>query len=296
MELDQLKSFLIVSEEKNITKASERLFITQPALSTKLKLLEDELQVELFIRSSKGMELTETGQILKDEAQKILEAAENFKNIALNLKSEKSGIVRLGVNTNIELLKINKLFSMTNLYSPNIEIHLTQSVSPDILKKIKNKEIDLGFIFGKYKAPKILINTLVDIELCIVGPSSWKKELNSIKSVEELSKYSWIIPPEWCPFSNPLNYFFSQYNILPAKKIFADTEEMINNLVKMEQGLSVMLKEEAEKMIDGKELFILKDYMFNIDLSIAYLSEKLKNPIVETIYNYILEIWDNTNK
>jgi len=71
---------------------------------------------------------------------------------------------------------------------------------------------------------------------------------------------------------------------------------MINKLVKMEQGLSVMLKEEAEKIIDGKELFILKDYMFNIDLSIAYLSEKLKNPIVETIYNYILEIWDNTNK
>ena len=71
MELDQLKAFLIVSEEKNITKASERLFITQPALSTKLKLLEDELQVELFNRSTKGMELTETGQILRDEAQKV---------------------------------------------------------------------------------------------------------------------------------------------------------------------------------------------------------------------------------
>ena len=59
MELDQLKTFIIVAEEKNMTKASERLFITQPALSTKLKLLEDELQVELFNRTSKGMELTD---------------------------------------------------------------------------------------------------------------------------------------------------------------------------------------------------------------------------------------------
>lgn len=292
MELDQLKTFIIVAEEKNMTKASERLFITQPALSTKLKLLEDELQVELFNRTSKGMELTETGEILKVEAQKILEAAEQFKNIALNLKNEKSGIVKLGINTNIELLKINRLFSMTNLYSPNIEIHLTQSVSPDILKKVKNKEIDIGFIFGNNKTPNVKIKKLADIELCIVGPDNWKEELNSIRSVEELSKYSWIIPPEWCPFSYPLNFFFSKNKIIPSKKIFADTEEMINKLVKMEQGLSVMLKEEAEKIIDNKELIILKDYVFNIDLSIAYLSEKLKNPIIETIYNYILEIWD----
>jgi DNA-binding transcriptional LysR family regulator len=79
MELDQLKAFIIVAEEKNITKASERLFITQPALSTKLKLLEDELQVELFNRTPKGMELTETGEILTIEAKKIVDAAEQLK-------------------------------------------------------------------------------------------------------------------------------------------------------------------------------------------------------------------------
>lgn len=296
MELDQLKAFVLVAEEKNITKASEKLFITQPALSTKLKLLEDELQVELFTRTSKGMDLTETGAILKAEAQKIIESSEQFKNIALNLKNEKSGIVRLGINTNIELLKINKLFSMTNLYSPNIEIQLTQSVSPDILKKVKNKELDIGFIFGKFKTQNILIKKLADIELCIVGPMNWKDNLNSLKSVEELSKYSWVIPPEWCPFSNPLNFFFSQNNIVPSKKIFADTDEMITNLVQLEQGLSVMLKDEAKKIIDNKELFILNDYSFNIDLSIAYLSGKIKNPIIKVVFNYILEIWENKNK
>ena len=184
---------------------------------------------------------------------------------------------------------------MTNLYSPNIEIHLTQSVSPDIIKKVKNKEIDIGFIFGKNKSPNIKIKKLANIELCIVGPNNWKEELNSIRSVEELSKYPWIIPPEWCPFSYPLNYFFSQNKIIPTKKIFADTEEMINKLVKMEQGLSVMLKEEAEKIIDNKELLILKDYIFTIDLSIAYLTEKLKNPIIETIYNDIHSVPDPWN-
>ncbi len=296
MELDQLKAFVIVADEKNITKASEKLFITQPALSTKLKLLEDELQVELFTRTSKGMDLTETGVILKTEAQKIIESAEQFKNTALNLKNEKSGIIRLGINTNIKLLKINKLFSMSNLYSPNIEIQLTQSVSPDILKKVKNKEIDIGFIFGKFKTQNILIKKLADIELCIFGPINWENELNSLKSVEELSKYPWIVPPEGCPFSIPLNYFFSQNNIVPSKKIVADSDEMINNLVRLEQGLSVMLKDETKEIIDNKELFILKDYTFNIDLSIAYLASKIKNPIIKVIFNYILEIWENKNK
>ena len=78
MELYQLRSFVIVAEEKNVSKAAKRLFTTPPSVNAHIKDLETEWNVALFDRTARGMKITEQGEILKEKAQQTLQAAQDL--------------------------------------------------------------------------------------------------------------------------------------------------------------------------------------------------------------------------
>lgn len=80
MSLDQLRYFVIVAEEENMTRAATRLFVSQPPLSRQIKALEDELETALFERRHDGVELLPAGERLLKEARSILAAVETLKD------------------------------------------------------------------------------------------------------------------------------------------------------------------------------------------------------------------------
>ena len=88
MELYQLRTFVTVADTGNLTQAAERLFTSQPAVSAHIKALEEELEVKLFDRTSKGMRLTESGTSLRDKAQLVLNASNELKHAAKTLQGE----------------------------------------------------------------------------------------------------------------------------------------------------------------------------------------------------------------
>lgn len=88
MNLKQLRYFLAVAEEKQITAAAKRLFIAQPPLSYQLKQLEKELDVQLFVRTAHGIELTDAGHELQSYAEKIVGLAETAKDQVKKLPRE----------------------------------------------------------------------------------------------------------------------------------------------------------------------------------------------------------------
>ena len=96
MELYQLRSFVAVAELGHLTRAADKLHVSQPALSAQIKALEEELELELFERRSSGMMLTAAGKRLVGEAQKLLSAAQSLRNEARTIKGEVVGVARVG--------------------------------------------------------------------------------------------------------------------------------------------------------------------------------------------------------
>ena len=96
MELYQLRSFAAVAEFAHLTRAAEKLHISQPAVSAQIKALEDELGVVLFERTPSGMVLTSAGRKLLPEAEKVIAAAQVLRSRARAIKGEVSGRVRVG--------------------------------------------------------------------------------------------------------------------------------------------------------------------------------------------------------
>ncbi len=144
MDIKTLQYFLAVASEESITKAAERLHMTQPPLSRQLKDLEEELGKQLFIRGNRKTTLTEDGFILRKRAEEIVELIEKAK-AELSISSENiSGDIYIGGAETEGIRFISKIiFSMQNKY-PHICIHINSGHAEDITEKIDNGIFDFG--------------------------------------------------------------------------------------------------------------------------------------------------------
>lgn len=111
MELYQLRSFLAVAQEGNLTRAAERLFSSQPSVSAHIKALEDESGLRLFDRLPTGMKLTAEGERLRDHAARILDAADHFRSAAQDLRRSVSGELVLAMNNQPKVLRMTEVLA-----------------------------------------------------------------------------------------------------------------------------------------------------------------------------------------
>lgn len=146
----------VLYSQKNLTKAARLLFITQPALTTRLKHMQEELGVKIVTRESRGVHFTPQGEYLVQCADDILaqynKIIEHVRNMNETIGNEVVGTLKLGVSNffaNYELPHILKLFR--NQY-PHVEFKVISGWSKDVTKLIHNKDVHIGFIRGDYSS------------------------------------------------------------------------------------------------------------------------------------------------
>ena len=149
MELYQLKTFVMVAAEENLTRASERLYTSQPAVSAHIKALEEELGVALFIRSKKGMQLTKEGQLLLPKALEILDSAGDLLNQARRLQGKPIGNTRIAVSSNSPHLGIMDFLGVMMNGKRRQNNHLAQKkdlcgVFICVSRKTEDRSLDSG--------------------------------------------------------------------------------------------------------------------------------------------------------
>ena len=148
MELYQLRTFVTVAETGNLTQASERLFTSQPAVSAHVKALEEELGLILFERTSRGMRLTDKGLILRQHAQSVLDSSNDLKIKAKSLQNELSSRLRIGLNSDTQYLRLVDWHTKLMTQHPHLKIELSYASSVELLKQVRNGELDASFFSG----------------------------------------------------------------------------------------------------------------------------------------------------
>lgn len=202
MELRVLNYFLVIANEKNFTKASQLLHITQPTLSRQIAQLEKELGTKLFIRNNHNISLTEDGLILKRRAQEILSLADKtVKELSYNEK-ELEGVINIGCGEFLSSKILGDIIADFRKKYPLVQFDLHSGNGYSVFDRIESGLLDIG-----------LVQTPIDIDKYnyVAMPI---KELWGVYNCEEceLANKEFVEPKDLknVPLIVPMNKFMQQ--------------------------------------------------------------------------------------
>ncbi|MBN3726315.1 LysR family transcriptional regulator [Burkholderia sp. Ac-20379] len=153
MELRQLRYFVAVAEELHFGRAARRLFISQPALSFDIKRFEEQLGTRLLERSSKSVVLTNAGQVLFGEAQRLLQQADEVAKITAQSAHGLAGRLRIGFVNSMLYRGLPEAVARFEAAHPAVEIALREMNTAEQSRALQQRQIDLGFAYwGHYPA------------------------------------------------------------------------------------------------------------------------------------------------
>ncbi len=139
----------MLSEEKNITKAAQKLYLSQPSITYRVQQIEKEFGVPLLIRKKTGVEFTEPGHSLVAYAKKMLTDLQNIKDQMANHSVTIKGTLRLGVSSTFARYKLPELLKNFLDDNPGVEINVKTGWSTDIIQCMIKEEVHIGIVRGE---------------------------------------------------------------------------------------------------------------------------------------------------
>jgi len=267
MDMKQLRYFIAIAEEKNITAAANRLHMSQPPLSLQLKQLEQELGVKLIERTGKSMELTDKGKVLYERALQLVNSVEEIKNELVETDEGKRGVLAVGLNTMSVSGFSNMLHTFHQKY-PLVSLKIVQNDSFYLAESVKTRAIEMAFVRLPLEHRGLTYHHLVNEPFVFVS-----KEKTGVISLKEISDMPLIIPStEGLGIYNTILEAFSKHN-LPLKSM-VECSDMHVLMEMLKQGMGVTIVPKSVFDVYGDENLCsapIKDANMSSSLGVIWL-------------------------
>lgn len=269
IDLRQFRYFVAVSEELNFGRAAERLYISQPPLSRQIRQLEEQLGVELFVRSKVGLALTEAGVAFLPEVRRTLAQAGKAVAAAQAARPAESGQFVLGYTTVFDRSAIPDVFEPLQKCFPNWRIVTKGKHSISLVRDIKNGTMDVAFIGLHTEAKGLKVETLLEEPLMVALPANHalaRKRRIGFDDLREESvfRFERRLNPGFYDFCQA---FFERIDFKPHTVPEPDDHHILLGLIAEGQGIGLIssslqnvkrqgvvfrpLKEETRKLTSG---------------------------------------------
>lgn len=268
VDLELYRVFYTVAKHKHMTKASEELHISQPAISQSIKKLEDQLGGTLFLRSNKGMELTEEGKMFYEYVKGALELINNAENEFTSFKDLSKGEVKIGCSTTLTKLVLMNALKGFHLDYPNININITNDLTSNLINDLKLGKLDFViFNESNIKETNLILEKIKELKQgFIYNPEFYGDNVNSF---EDLNNVPLILQKEESNSRKLLDYVALQNNIKLIPKMEVVSQELITEFTNIGLGIGFAIIDLAKRNFKNlKELNINKKIP-NINIYLA---------------------------
>lgn len=268
VDLELYRVFYVVAKNKHMTKASEDLHISQPAISQSIKKLEDQLGGTLFLRSNRGMELTEEGKMFYEYVKGALELINSAENEFTAFKDLSKGEIKIGCSTTLTKLILMDSLKRFHIDYPNINIHITNDLTSNLINDLKLGKLDF-VIFNESNIKETNLNLEKIKELnqgFIYNPEFYEDNITDFK---DLNDYPLILQKEESNSRKLLDYIAMQKNVKLIPKMEVVSQELITEFVHIGLGIGFSIIDIAKRNYKNlKELKINKKIP-NIEIYLA---------------------------
>lgn len=280
MDIHQLKTFVAVAREGSITRASELLHLSQPAVSAHVKALEDALGLTLFERTSRGMSLTGEGQRLLVKAEQTLASHQELMDEATRIKGQLTGKLRLGAGSNSNNEAIGRLVTVLSQRCPEVEVILRHGTSLEILAGLRNGSLDAG-IYNEAGEP--------EPELVTIEVSRFKIHVAARPGLVvasdppdwgALADLPWIYPPSSTCCGRTAEELFRTHKIRPKRTISVDREDVTRTLIAGGLGVGLLHADTAHKARARGEVEFVVESRTAVRVLFAQLATRAQDPLL----------------
>lgn len=290
MELSQLRAFAAIAQFGQLTRAAEKLHLSQPALSGQIKALEEALGIALFARTSSGMMLTPGGRALLGEAERILGSIQRLKQAAQHLRGRPAGRLSLGTVLDPATLKLGDFLSRAIESHPLIDIELHQVFSGAALEGVRDGTLDASFFFGAIDDDRLRAEPLRELSYRVVLPAEWKLA-HARTDWHAIAARPWILAPPKSSHRALAMDLFDSRGVSPVQVIEADNESVILNLVAAGVGASIAREELLLASALERRIAVWPGAVLTTRLWFIFVAQRADDPLLEAVRAVLRAVW-----
>src|SRR4051794_7992197 len=200
IELRLLRSFAVVAEEGHMGNAATRLFISQPALSQQIRVLEDQVGLPLFVRHPRGLDLTEAGQVLLGEARELLGRSERLERTVEELRTGRTTGLRIGLPPGLSPSVLPELLAPLRGREPAARVEVRELTTPDQLAALHDGTLDLGLVREPVDDDRLARRSLLVEPLGVSLPADHPLAARDEVSLRDVADEQFVcFPRAWAP-------------------------------------------------------------------------------------------------
>ena len=287
----RLKVFQSVALNLSFTKASNELFITQPAISKHIKELESEYEAKLFNRTGNKISLTTAGEILLAYTDQIVSLHNEIKFELSQLNGNPEGALRIGASSTISQYVIPAALAKFNQRFPEIKLSLINGNTEAIEKRLLKNEIDIGIVEGKPSNADIRYSSFLNDELLVFTSTRNTSITNSVTN-DEFLKLPLVLRERGSGTLEIIEKNLQQGQISPKQLnvlLFLGSTEAIKSFIKTGNGVGIVSRFAIEQDLSNNIFRLINTSGLKFNRQFYFISPQGPEPVglVKLFLNFV---------
>ena len=256
--LELYKVFYVVANHLNITSASNELMISQPAISKSIKTLEEQLGGPLFIRTKRGVILTEEGKVFYQYIKEAMSLIYNAENKFKDMVNLESGTIRIGISQTLTkefLLPYLEIFHKTY---PKIQVQINTGMGGNLIEDLRKGNIDIIISnLPPQIADDLEVIKVKTIQDCFIVGADYQALATQKIELKELNNYPLILQPQNNNTRKFLDKYTKDHGVTLNPTMALGSYNLVVEFTKIGYGIGYATKDYITKELKSRELFIL---------------------------------------
>jgi DNA-binding transcriptional LysR family regulator len=283
-------------ENPNLTKAAERFYMTQPALTYRMRQIEKEFQIQIFSKNGKNIKITPAGEYIVGYAKRMLTDLRRTKEYLLNMGTEVQGSLKIGVSSNFGLYKLPSILEYLMNQYPKVHVNVDTGFSTEMIDLLMEGEIDVAIVKGDYNwsDQTYLLN---EENICLISKN--EIDLNELPELPMINRKEPAVLMKYknvssSPLDKSINSWWDErYEQPPHITMQVDSYETCKEMVKKGLGYAIIPRvfiHESDELTC--HILILKDGQeLKRRTWMLFRQSSLQLATVSTFVNYIKKIF-----
>ncbi len=275
MDFDQLQTFLEVARHASFSRAAEKRFRTQPAISSQIRSLEDEVGAKLFDRSGGKVSLTAAGKSFQKYAQETLDARKAMLTSLAEMEHVPRGAITVGANEGTCLHILPEVFADFKKQYPDVSVNIKRADYAKVLESVTDNSVDFGVVSLPVKDNRLTVVLIHQDELVIIAPPHHPLGKMKSASVGDLAKYPLVLPKAGHT-RDALDELFRERRLKPNYSMELDSSELLKRFVAAGVGVGFIARSNVQEDVRAGFLTAIPmaDAKLRRDLALVFRKDK----------------------